>query len=283
MQQQVAEARAEYGGGWTIEKLSVIGHYLDRYTTAMKNQPFRLMYIDAFAGTGRVGFGQAETEFIHGSAMRALLTKDKPFDRIVLVENDPSHYAELERLRNKHRDRDIEVRNMDANQYLRYLREDWSIWRGVLFLDPFATQVEWSTVEKIAGFGALDTWIMFPVSAIARMLPTSKRPDEIADGWVNRLERVYGDDSWRELYRESRQLDLFGRVEHERDPGIDGLVTIYETKLIQLFGERFLLDTRILKNTKGSALFVMMFCVGSSNPRAVALAKRIAKHIVDNI
>ena len=36
----------------------------------------------------------------------------------------------------------------------------WSQWRGVLFLDPFATQVKWSTIERIAGFNALDTWIL---------------------------------------------------------------------------------------------------------------------------
>ena len=45
---------------------------------------------------------------------------------------------------------------------------------GVLFLDPFATEVEWATIEKIASFNALDTWILFPISAITRMLPRSK-------------------------------------------------------------------------------------------------------------
>ena len=52
--------------------------------------------------------------------------------------------------------------------------------RGVLFLDPFATEVEWSTIEKIAGFKALDTWILFPVSAITRMMPRSKNPTTIS-------------------------------------------------------------------------------------------------------
>lgn len=283
VQQRIAERRMDYGGGWTVEKLNVLGDYLGRYTTALKNQPFRLMYIDAFAGTGRVELGQDETEFVHGSAKRALLVRDRPFDRLTFVETNPTHVKELEKLQQIHFDRDIQIRNMDANLFLNDLRQDWTKWRGVLFLDPFATQVEWSTIERIAGFRALDTWIMFPVSAVVRMLPTSKRPDDIARGWVRRLTRVYGDGSWRELYSESRQLNLFGEIEHERDPGVHGLVEIYKRKLTELFGDRFLSDTRTLKNSKGSALFVMMFCVGSDNPKAIVLAKRIAKHIVENM
>lgn len=283
VQQRIAECGVHYGGGWTVEKLYVLGNYLDRYTTALKNQPFRLMYIDAFAGTGRVELGQDETDFVHGSAMRALLVVDRPFDRLAYVETNPTHFKELEKLQEIHFDRDIRIRNMDANLFLRDLSEDWTKWRGVLFLDPFATQVAWSTIERIAGFRALDTWIMFPVSAVSRILPTSKRPDDIARGWVDRLATVYGDDGWRELYRETRQLSLFGEIEHERDPGVDGLVEIYKRKLSALFGDRFLSETRTLQNSKGSPLFVMMFCVGSDNPKAIRLAKRIARHIVENI
>ena len=53
---QVSEPKASYGGPWTIEKLNILETYLDAYTTALKNTSFQLMYIDAFAGTGHVGF-----------------------------------------------------------------------------------------------------------------------------------------------------------------------------------------------------------------------------------
>ena len=73
------------------------------------------------------------------------------------------------------------------------------------------TEVEWSTIKTIAGFNALDTWILFPTSAIARMLPRSKKPDDIGVGWVNRLTKVFGDESWRNLYQETPQGNLFGK------------------------------------------------------------------------
>ena len=41
-----------FGGPWTQEKLEILRQYLDTYTTVLKNQPFNLTYIDAFAGSG---------------------------------------------------------------------------------------------------------------------------------------------------------------------------------------------------------------------------------------
>lgn len=42
----------KFGGPWTRQKLECLGKYLSAYTTALKNQPLELLYIDAFAGTG---------------------------------------------------------------------------------------------------------------------------------------------------------------------------------------------------------------------------------------
>lgn len=286
MLDQIAESKPLYGGSWTIEKLEILEKYLDAYTTALKNQPFLLMYIDAFAGTGYVELTQEDsdaTDFIRGSAARAVHVRDKQFDRLVLVESDQSRCEALEGLKEDHLGRDIRIENADANSFLNGFRQNWNQWRGVLFLDPFATQVRWSTIERIAGFNALDTWILFPVSAIARMLPTSMRPDDIAPGWCERLTAVFGDDSSRELYRESPQQTLFGDVEHERTPGVDGLVRIYKAKLAKLFGDRFLSQSRTLRNSRNVALFEFLFCVGTQSPPALRTAKGIARDILERL
>ena len=90
------------------------------------------------------------------------------------------------------------------------LQEDWRYTRGVLFLDPFATEVKWATIEKIASFKALDTWILFPTSAITRMLPRNKKPDDLSPSFAESLTKIYGDESWRELYQTPSQTSLFG-------------------------------------------------------------------------
>ncbi len=285
MMNQLGEPVTSYGGPWTQKKLEILERYLDAYTTALKNQPFKLMYIDAFAGTGYVESQQdqdADVEyFIRGSAAIAANIDDKQFDKLIFIEKDQSRCLELENLKQAHSNRDIQIENSDANEYLTNLQQDWQNWRGVLFLDPFATQVQWSTIETIASFNALDTWLLFPTFAVARMLPNSRQPDDIIKGWADRLTIVFGDESWRNLYKEPEQMRLFGNAGHVRDPGVDGLISIYKGNLERLFGNRFLKESRTLKNSNNSALFEFLFCVG--HPKGIAPAKSIAKHIVEYI
>lgn len=88
-----AAADHKFGGPWTRTKLACVAEYLKAYTTALKNQPFRLLYIDGFAGTGSwnpskskkreearlPGMEDKEArEFARGSARIALET-DPPF------------------------------------------------------------------------------------------------------------------------------------------------------------------------------------------------------------
>lgn len=275
---------AGFGGDWTIQKLEILEDYLDAYTTALKDQNFRLMYIDAFAGTGYVNLRNEDDDarsFISGSAVRALEIEDKLFDRLIFVEKDSNRYTQLAALEQKWPDRDIRLYNTDANEFLRNLKEDWRAWRGVLFLDPFATQVDWSTIERVAGFNALDTWILFPLSAIRRMLPLSRRPDDISASLADNLNRIFGDDSWRDLYYVSPQQNLFGYEQHQSNPGADGILEIYKRKLAVLFGNRFLSESKQFTNSNNSPIFEFIFCVGNPGHRAVGTAKRIARHIID--
>ena len=243
------------------------------------------MYIDAFAGTGLIrlrGDDHDGHNFVKGSAERAIRIDDKPFDKLIFVEKESERCENLKSLRREYPHRKIDVINYDANSFLQSnLREDWQGWRGVLFLDPFATEVEWSTIRTISHFNALDTWILFPTSAIARMLPNSRRPEDIATKWTNRLTKVFGDENWRKLYQESPQADLFGGSNVERKPGVEGLLSIYKKKLSNLFGRRFLHESRTLRNSKNSPLFEFIFCVG--NPTGIDPAKRIAKHIMEHL
>ena len=269
---------------WTEEKLAILKKYLDAYTTALKNKSFRLIYIDAFAGTGEVeltSVDEDKKEFIEGSAKIAVDVDDKPFDEYIFVEKNQDRCMQLNSLREANQGKNIQIENEDANDFLQNLQKDWRCYRGVLFLDPFATEVEWATIEKIASFEALDTWILFPTSAIARMLPLKREPDSISSEWANRLNRIYGDDSWRGLYGINPQISLFGDEEQQRQEGIDGLIRIYKNKLTQLFGDRFLDKSRTLKNSKNSALFEFLFCVG--NPNGIGPAMRIAEHILKDL
>lgn len=285
----LAQQATRFGGAWTQEKLQILRDYLDFYTTALKDQPFRLAYIDVFAGSGKIEIGSKiegqlgfESEhFMRGSAELALRIKDKPFDELIFIEKDSDHCRKLEQLKSEFSARSMKIEQAEANLYLQEFEFDRRRWRGVIFLDPFATQVEWSTIVKIAKLRALDMWLLFPVSALQRMLPSSRIPDDISPGWSNRLTRVYGDDSWRNLYQKTPQMGLFdGHSGNFRERGVQGLTNIFKGNLKRLFGKRFLEKSRTLKNSRGSPLFEFIFCVGSDSPTAILRAKEAADHIV---
>ena len=131
MNQPPGSSAPNFGGQWTVEKLDILESYLNAYTTALKNQPFKLMYIDAFAGTGDISPRLDDDDarsLIAGSAQRAIAFKDKPFDRLIFVEEDTHRYNQLIALWRSNPGRDIQLHKSDANHFLRNLREDWEAW-----------------------------------------------------------------------------------------------------------------------------------------------------------
>lgn len=279
---------SSFGGEWTKQKLEILGKYLDAYTTALKKQPFKLFYIDAFAGSGTVELGEKDkgvSEFIEGSASIAIQVDDKPFDQLVFIEQDETRCKDLLELKGAHQSRTIEVKKGEANGYLQELCAGWKEthrgYRGVLFLDPFATQVEWATVKAVANTESLDVWILFPVSAIARMLPRSQKPEDVSETWACRLNCVFGDDSWKRLYSFPEQTQLFGERAQERSPGVKGIVQIYKENLRKIVDRRLLDKTTSLTNSKNSPLFELVFFAG--NHAGTPIAHSIAGHLLGNI
>ena len=125
-------------------------------------------------------------------------------------------------------------------------------------------------------------WLLVPTSSIGRMLPRSRDPSDVDQGWETRLNRVYGGDGWRNLYHPPSQIGLFDESETERDAGVDGLLAIYKEQLRDLFEDRLLGQTLTLLNSRGSPLFELIFCAGHPSPKAIRAAHGIAKHLIES-
>ena len=297
-----SNASNRFGGDWTERKLGILREYLERYTTALKDQRFTLIYVDAFAGTGFVDIGSAnrspETPYLvtevdadtagilKGSTRLALEVDSRPFDRFVFVEHNATYAAELQRMRTEFPDRDIHIQTADANVFLpawcesqnRRFGIPWRGQRAVIFLDPFATEVDWQTVQSIAETKSVDLWILFPLSALTRILPTERQPDE---EWAAVLDRVFGGSEWRDaLYSTQIQPTLFGEdqvltVRNDQQAIVDA----YLAKLNTVF-EAVADAPRWFLNSRNSPQFAFMFA--ASNPIGAPIAARIANHLLRN-
>lgn len=262
-----------FGGEWTLEKLYILEKYMAAFTTILKKQSFKLIYIDAFAGTSKFVLKHDNVEgYTEGSVRRALKITNRSFDELIFVEKN---HDLCEMLKNELVDCNrCEVIESDFNKYVKTIKRDWSSTRGVLFLDPFGTEVDWNTMEQIAKF-TLDTWILYPTSAIIRLLPKYQLPD-YHPGWSDKLNRIFGGDGWRCLYDKDPQQKLVGEPDPLRKSAAD-ISNLYKEKLRELFEERFLNETRPLKR-KNSVLFELMFCVG--DPSGINIAERVVRHLL---
>ena len=272
-----------FGGPWTEQKLDILRAYLDAYTTALKNQRFTLIYVDGFAGAGsyrEAGSDYEEfDEFRQGSTRIALEIADKPFDRLVFVEKDTGAAEALMQMANEHTERQIDVVQGDANRKVpQFCRNMSDFDRAVVFLDPYATEVSWTTVETIARTQKIDCWILFPLMAVSRMMPTDREPDAAL---AEELDRVFGGRGrWQASYQDSPQMSLWGdEPRRERGPSRQ-IALSYRRRLESVF-YGVAPTSRTLKNSKGSPLFELFFAAG--NPRGSPIAMKMAGHILKNL
>ena len=272
-----------FGGPWTEQKLEILRRYLNEYTTVLKKQGFTLIYVDAFAGAGSyVESGDTYEDFHElrrGSAQIALAVDDRPFDRLVFIEKETNSASVLQQLANEHKGRRIDVIQGDANiKVPEFCHSMGDFERAVVFLDPFATEVAWSTVEAIAATQKIDCWILFPLMAVARMMPTDREPDEAT---ANRLDRIFGGrDYWQVSYRDSRQASFWDdEPRRERASGSQQIADRYRDRLVSTF-ERVAPTRRTLRNSRDVPLFELFFA--ASNPVGARRAIPIASYILQN-
>lgn len=286
-----------FGGEWTDKKLEIISKYLQSYTTALKNTPFRTAYIDAFAGTGyRTAKMHDSTELLFpnlaakptqrlldGSARIALKT-DPPFNCYIFIESNAEKCIELEKLKSEfpRLAGRVEIKQGDANIQIQDLcakRQTWD--RAVLFLDPYGMEVEWATLEAVARTKAIDLWILFPMGmGVNRVLP---RSGNVPEFWKRLLNVMLGTSDWyNEFYKVSTDQGLFNEEKQVSKEPVMVIGDYFNNRLSEIFAG-VSPEPKVLVNSKNSPLYLLCFAVGNPNQKAMQIALRIAGHLLNKV
>lgn len=293
-------SKQKFGGEWSDEKLQILENYLRPYLQIFRKSDrtkfFTPHYVDGFAGCGtRTPRGNEESikglfdteddkaeaaEFARSSP-RVALGLELSFSQYVFIENNACYANELQILIDTEysaRKHLCQVHTSDANKFL----PDWCDRlkhndRAVMLLDPYGTEINWTTIQAVARTKKVDVWILLPCSGILRMLPKDKLPRA---SWMQRLNDLLGTDRWQqEMYQPTGQEDLFesvGSVErHFTAPDLARWIT---RRLAEEFAE-VVPDPLILRNSKNSPLFMLTFAAG--NPKGAPIACRIARSIIE--
>lgn len=278
MGKQTNISGSHFGGDWTKEKLTIIEDYLQFYVNALSKQKAQLIYIDAFAGSGKTELQSGET--IDGSALISLKYN---FDKYYFIELDEERSRCLNEEINTrfHEKKDkVKVITGDSNSELKKLFRSLTVYqRGVMFLDPYAMELEWDVLETAKQTNILDIWYLFPLNALTRNL-YKKMSMPIAT--KNKVTQILGTNEWeKELYHQSAQLSIFGDEPLER-VNFDRLVDFVRQRLINSF-PNVSPQSRMLKNSNNSPMFILFFIMTNKSGKAIGLGSKVVTDIFNKL
>lgn len=273
----------------TGDKLDKLEQYLNCFTQVLKNQPFQLIYFDAFAGTPEIDVGgeigpqlptMEASPFLEGSSKRALKQGTK-FNKYIFVDQKRANIRELEHLKIDFPEiaNRIDIRHSDANSELLTFCRIWPRnQRAVVFLDPYGNQVAWQTIEAIAATRAIDLWYLFPAGlGVNRQISSAGKHE----GREESLDRLLGTSEWRTAFVASKVTqDLFGQNAATEKVATPVSITEFMIHRMQKIFAGGALDEWLPLGKDGRHSYSLIFACANPNPKAHELALRLARGVL---
>lgn len=277
-----------FGGLWTKRKLDILREYIDFYVNALKNTQFKLVYIDAFAGTGRctIKVRGGMSQEIRGSAWLALDAKPS-FASVHFIESKQKHVRELRKLLVEHPSGHLgEVIPGKAQHHLQQVldKHNWRETRGVLFLDPYGLQCDWDTVQRIAATKALDVFFLVSLSGLYRQA-TNNLKDAESDK-RERLSTFLGTSGWAEALYKKQGTFFDEQDDHVRHADPAAFAKYVKERLEEVFPkviDPVILHQETASGKQGAPLYALFFAVSNPARRATDLATKVSKQIMSKL
>src|SRR5579864_581692 len=254
-------------GPWSEVKLEILRKYVVPYSRIIRDSGFHHLYIDAFAAGGS-HIRRETSEVIQGSPLIALET-DPRFCEYHFIDAD---HKRVQQLRQSASDRtDVHIHEGDCNEILAKEIFPLARWedrrRALCLLDPYNLDLAWSVVAAAGKMRSIELFVNFMVMDM-NMNVLLRNPKKARIGQIARLDRFWGDSSWRELaYKLSGQSELFedeARVKVE-DPN-EKIAEAYRLRLIESAGFKYAPRPLPFVNKLGRTIYYLFF----ASPKATA-------------
>jgi three-Cys-motif partner protein len=275
----------------TERKLQAVANYLQSFLQVLSKQNFETIYVDAFAGSGTIplelggellkDIEDAKT-FIEGSALRALKLEGK-FSRYVFIEKDARKLRELKSRIDKEQAHEANVEFIHGDAAAEVSRLCLELHkpnvRSVVFLDPFGSQVSWTTLEDLAKTKHVDLWYLFPAGLSVNRQISSRA--ETTQEQEDSLNRLFGRHDWKKRFlRTEETQDLFGSHEfRKKDASIDDITRF----MIECMGEIFAGKVHkawLPLGRDGAHWYSLIFAMANPSKQAQRIGHDIAKSIL---
>jgi len=264
-------------GYWSEIKLDIIKDYASAYSiilSSRKNPKLFHIYIDAFAGAG-IHVSKRTGDVVLGSPVNALSIVP-PFREYHFIDLDALKIDALENMAGK--ENNIFTYHGDCNQVLhervfqRARYEDYR--RALCILDPYGLHLNWEIIQEAGHMRSIDIFLNFPVADMNRNI-LWKRPAGVSKQQIDRMNRFWGDESWRDIaYTDSPQLNLFGEASEEKVSNED-VAEAFRKRLIRVAGFKHVPKPIAMRNTQNAIVYYLFFA--SQKPVASEIVRDIFK------
>jgi len=268
--------RLDEVGEWSVLKLDIVEKYGHAYTTAFNKRGANLkkFYIDGFSGAGVHLVKRTRTQ-IEGSPPRALRITP-PFDGFHFIDMNPAKTAHLGQLCEGRTN--VFIHTGDANQRLKEVLPTIRFAeykRALCLLDPYGLHVDWEVMQIAGQLGTIDMFLNFPIMDMNRnALFWKPELAEAAD--IARMTLFWGDESWRQAaYAESKQTDMFGQAEQEKQPN-KAVAAAFRERLEKAAGFDYVPDPLPMTNSRNAIVYYLFFA--SRKPVAANIIEGIVKN-----
>lgn len=145
---------------------------------------------------------------------------------------------------------------------------------GLVFLDPFGMQINWSSIELLAGT-RIDLWILIPTGTIINRLLDRKANLVLSD----KLESFFGlsiEEIKSYFYNTKTEQTLFGEIKkiQKIEEPIQKIAALYIERLKTIF-EEVADNPLVMRNSQNVPIY--HFAFASNNIAATKIAGQIIK------
>lgn len=253
----MAKRQLDEIGPWSEAKLDILRDYATAYMTVLASQTViqRVVYIDAFAGAG-AHISRQTGKQIPGSPANALNIQP-PFSEFHFIDLDRTRVGLLERLASGRTD--VHVYHDDCNDVLldrvfpRCRYKDYA--RGLCLLDPYKLTVDWKVLAAAGAMGSIEVFYNFMIMD-ANMNMFLREPEDVKPAEIERMNAVWGDDSWRQAaYRKQRHL--FGETDEKRTN--EAVAEAFRKRLEDVAGFKYVPKPVPMRNSTGAVVYYLYF------------------------
>lgn len=259
-------------GYWSEIKLDIVKKYASAYSIIMSKQPVikKYSYIDGFAGAG-MHLSKKTGEFIPGSPLNALNVSPS-FNEIHLIDLNGGKANELRRSLGSNTN--VVVHEGDANKILidivfplcRF--RDYA--RALCLLDPYALNVDWNVLQTAGKMGSIEVFYNFMIMD-ANMNVFWRNPDKVLPAQIERMDKVWGDRSWREAAY-TKRMTLFGDYVDEKASN-ESIAEAFRCRLQEVAGFKYVPKPIPMRNEKGVIIYYLFFA--SPNDKGAKIVEEI--------